>query len=62
MFVLYLVNKGHEPTTIAHEIKDQLSATIAVKQDIMQAITLNKEKHMLKQFEEPHQNLKAKDV
>ena len=42
--------------------EDQLSVTIAVKQDIMHAIAHNKEKPMHKQFEEPHQDPRAKDV
>ena len=62
MFMLCLVSKGHEPTSLAQEIEDQSSVTIAVKQDIMHAIVPNKEKHMHKQFEEPHQDLRAKDV
>ena len=62
MFMLYLVSKGHEPTSLAQETEDQLSVTIAVKQDIMHAIVHNKEKLMHKQFEEPHQDPRAKDV
>ena len=62
MFMLCLISKGHEPTFLAQETEDQLSVTIAVKQDIMHAIVHNKEKPMHKQFEEPHQDPKAKDV
>ena len=62
MFMLCLISKGHEPTSLAQEIEDQLSVIIAVKQDIMHAIVPNKEKLMHKQFKEPHQDPKAKDV
>ena len=62
MFMLCLVSKCHEPTSLAQETEDQLSVTIAVKQDIMHAIVHNKEKLMHKQFEEPHQDPKAKYV
>ena len=60
--MLCLVSKGHEPTSLAQLTEDQWSVTIAVKQDIMHAIVHNKEKPMLKQFEELHQDPKAKDV
>ena len=60
--MLCLVSKGHEPTSLAQETEDQSSATIAVKQDTMHAIIHNKGKHMHKQFEEPHQDPRAKDV
>ena len=60
--MLCLISKGHKPTSLAQETEDQSSATIAVKQDIMHAIIHNKEKLMLKQFEEPHRDPKAKDI
>ena len=61
--MLCLVSKGHEPTSLAQETEDQSSATIADKLDIMHAIVHNnKRKLMHKQFEEPHQDPKAKDV
>ena len=62
MFMLCLISKGHEPTSLAQETEDQSSVTIAVKQDIMHAIVHNKEKAMHKQFGEPHQDPKAKDI
>ena len=62
MFMLCLISKGHEQTFLAQETEDQSSVTIAAKLDIMHAIVPNKEKPMHKQFEEPHQDPKAKDV
>ena len=62
MFMLYLVSKGHELTSLAQETEDQSSVTIADKQDIMHAIVYNKSKLMHKQFEEPYQDPKAKDI
>ena len=62
MFVLCLVKKGHEPTTITQETEDQSSVTIAIKQDTMHTIVFNTEKPMHKQFKEPHQDPKAKEV
>ena len=62
MFMLCLITKGHKPTSLTQETEDQSSVTIADKQDITHAIVHNKEKSMLKQFEEPHQDPKAKNI